>query len=103
MTLPIRQDDCPGGPEGPAAAIAVIARAKARGNPFSYRPLRGRAVLRTAGGTDCHVASLLAMTIPSDLPEQSSDQVGAFFYSAFAAFLALLALRSAALRSMCIL
>ena len=33
-----------------------------RGNPFSFRPQWGRAVLRTAGDADCHVASLLAMT-----------------------------------------
>ena len=33
-----------------------------RGNPFSFRPRRGRAAHCAAGVTDCHVASLLAMT-----------------------------------------
>ena len=36
--------------------------AKRRGNPFSFRPLRGRAVLCTAGVTDCHAPLGLAMT-----------------------------------------
>ena len=33
-----------------------------RGNPFSFRPLWGRSMLRMEGDADCHVASLLAMT-----------------------------------------
>ena len=35
---------------------------EARGNPFSFRPLWGRAVLCTAGDADCHAALRLAMT-----------------------------------------
>ena len=38
-----------------------------RGNPFSFRPLRGRAMRCIAGDADCHVASLLAMTARGEL------------------------------------
>ena len=52
-----------------------------RGNPFSFRPLRGRAVLCTAGVTDCHAPLGLAMTacfglVLLLLPGQLSRLVG---------------------------
>ena len=51
-----RRDDHPCKSEGPAPRLPLSLRgAKRRGNPFSFRPRRGRAVLRTAGDADCHV------------------------------------------------
>ena len=50
--------------EGPASEAHCHCEegAARRGNPFSFRSFQDRAMLCIAGETDCHVASLLAMT-----------------------------------------
>jgi len=46
-----------------AAGLPMSLRGpKARGNPFSFRSLRERAMLCIAGDADCHAALRLAMT-----------------------------------------
>ena len=50
MTLPTRPDDRDCGLVADRYRLPLSFRgAKRRGNPLSFRPLRGRAVLRTAG------------------------------------------------------
>ena len=55
MTPPTRLDDHPAKTEGPAIHMLSLRGPTARGNPFSFRPQRGRAMLCIAEDADCHV------------------------------------------------
>ena len=49
-------------PDAPQGGLSCPSGNSPSGNPFSFRSLRERAMPSIAEDTDCHVASLLAMT-----------------------------------------